>query len=68
MLSLNPLLWGAVLVVIFFGGEVARSIVDKRRLARTGFGGTGDIGLAQAALGYLVIAMILVYLFYRAFW
>ena len=68
MVLLNPLLWLAVLAITLIGGELARSIVDKGRVERRGFGGAGDIALIQAIVGYLVIAMLLACLCYRAFW
>ena len=68
MVLLNPLVWLVVLVITLIGGELARSIVDKRRVEQRGFGGTGDIALVQAIVGYLVIAMLIACLCHRAFW
>lgn len=67
MALLNPFLWIVALAVVLIGGEVARSVVDKQRVAQRGYGGTGDIAMTQAILSYLVIAMLFACLAYRRF-
>jgi hypothetical protein len=68
MVLLNPLLWIALLVVVVVVGEVARAVVDKRRLAQSGFGGTQEIAMVMLIVGYLVMAMLILSLVHWFFW
>lgn len=68
MSLLNPIFWGAVLVATLIIGEVARAVVNKRRVAHRGIGGTQDIAIMQTAAACFAIAMFVVSLCYRFFW